>query len=386
MDPVIVVGGGIVGTSVAYHLSRRTDVPVRLFERAGTLGSETTGKSSLGVRGYGTNETQLRMKRYGKRLYNEFLAASDGELRFEPTEVVYLATTDNGRDALVHKQANEHPLSSASEFVPGSELRDVLVLPDVSTESVTAALYRPNAGFFRAAEPLLHAFADRAESAGAELVLGTEVTDVVLRDGRVAGVVADGETHPAGAVVAAAGPWNNGLAAMAGVDVPVRQQRLHMLELRPDHDFGRPVPKLRHLETGVTFRGRPDGRVLAYRAEPAADPYAVAQNHDPDERVGVPESVKTTFVESAETVMPALATAEIEYEDVAHTSRTPDGNPVVGWTETPGFYLAATHSRGIQYGPAIGDCIARQVVDGDPTEYYQDVSITRFEEYTDCRE
>jgi glycine/D-amino acid oxidase-like deaminating enzyme len=384
MQSVVVIGGGIVGTSVAYHLSRRDGVSVRLFETGGALGTKTTGKSSIGLRQYGSDETQLRMKRYGKRLYNEFMAESS-ELNYNPIEVVHVATTEAGRETIEGTQASEHPLSSPSEQLEGETLRDVLVVPDLREASIELALYRPNAGYFLSPESLVHAFADRAEAAGTTVTVGTEVTDVVLEDGRVAGVVADDARYEADAVVAAAGPWNNAVTAMAGVDVPVRQQRLDILELEPTTELARQLPKIRHVETGTTFRGRPDGRVLAYRSEPAADPYAAGEDHDPDGATSVPESVKLTVLESAEELLPTLADAEIAYEDVAYTSRTPDGNPIVGWTERPGFSVAALHSRGIQYAPAIGDIITRQLVDGDPTPHYAGVSIDRFDGYTDDR-
>lgn len=145
MDTVLVVGGGIVGASVAYHLSRRDGVEVTLFERGGTLRGETTGKSSLGLRQYGTDETQIRMKRYGKRLYNEFMADSS-DMRYEPTEVIHVATTGPGHETIERTRAGEHPLGSPSECVEGSELRDVLVVPDIREESIESALYRPNGG------------------------------------------------------------------------------------------------------------------------------------------------------------------------------------------------------------------------------------------------
>lgn len=383
MNQVLVVGGGIVGTSVAYHLSQRDGVSVTLFERADTLGAETTGMSSLGLRQYGTDETQLSMKRYGKRLYNEFLAES-AELRYDPIEVVHVATTDEGRKTIERTKAGEHPMSSPSELLDGSELRDVLVVPDLREESITTALYRPNAGYFRAPESLIHAFADRALAAGATVETGTGITDITVRDGRVEGVIADGDLHE-GTVVCAAGPWNNEIAAMAGVEIPVRQQRLHVLELEPADSLARTLPKVRHVETGITFRGRPNGNVLVYHAEPAEDPYAAGEVFDPDEAVGVPESVKLSLLESAEVLIPGLSSAGIVHERVAYTSRTPDGNPVVGWTERPGFSISGLHSRGVQYAPAIGMILARQLVDDDPTEYYPDVSIARFDGYTDCR-
>lgn len=384
MKSVIVVGGGIVGTSITYHLSRRDDVSVRLLERAGSLGTATTRQSSLGFRQYGSEPVHLRMKRVGKRLYNEFMADPTSDLRYEQREVLYVATTDEGRSAIEDAQAEEDPASSPSEFVGGTEVHDVFVLPELREDVVTAALCRPNSGFFHSAEKLVDSFADRAETNGAEVVVNAEVTDLVIQNGRVCGVLTDETTHRADAVVGAAGPWNDVLTTAADVDVPVRQRRLDRLTLQPNTQFRRPLPKVRHVETGVTIRGCLDGSVLAYRVEPADDPYAAADAQIPDEEATVSADAKARIFESIETLLPPLADAEILSSAVSYPSRTPDAKPIIGWTERPGFAIAAMHSRGIQYAPAAGQIIARQLVDDDPTEYYPDVSITRFEGKTDC--
>lgn len=383
MEPVVVVGGGVLGASVARAVSLRTDRPVGVFERGPSLGAETTGASSLGLRQYGTTQTQIRMKREGRRLYNEFVA---GGVRYEPTEVVRVATTDAGRERVAEMQRAEHPEGSPSELVPGDDIHDVLVLPDVPDGVVTAALHRPNAGYFHSAADLVGAFVADAEANGAEFVTDATVTDVLTDDDGVTGVVVDGAVHDASTVVAAAGPWNNALAGTVGLDVPVRHQRVHVLELAPDHEFGRPLPKLRHVESGVRVRGQPDGTVLAYHVEPADDPYAAGHRDPPAGDASVPESVVATVRESLDALVPAIAESEIVDERVAYPSRTPDTNPVVGWTAVPGFVLAATHSKGVQYAPAIGRIVASQVVDDDPTDYYPDVSIARFDGFEDGRE
>lgn len=379
MESVIVVGGGVVGASVAYHLQRR-GASVRLFERADTLGAGTTARSSLGFRQYGTTDAQIRLKRYGKRQYNEFLV--EGGLRYLPTEAVHLATTAEGRAVLEARAEAEHPAGSPSELLDGADVTSVVMLPGVD-DGLTGALYRPNAGFFTSSEAVVSAFADRASDLGADIRTGVAVTDVLVRDGRVGGVVADGETHDADAVVAAAGPWNRKLAAGVGLDLPVRQQRMHVLELAPDRRVGRPLPKVRHVESGATFRGRPDGSILAYHSAPAEDKYAASEAIDPDERHEVSAAVVDRVLDALETVLPGVGGATVTDVGVAFPSRTPDANPVVGWTSVPGFILAATHSRGVQYAPGIGDVVARQVVDGDPTDLYRDLSITRFDGYTD---
>ncbi|MFB6069632.1 MAG: NAD(P)/FAD-dependent oxidoreductase [Halanaeroarchaeum sp.] len=373
----IVVGGGIVGTSVAYHLADR-GASVTLYERAGTLGSATTGMSSLGFRQYGHDGVQMAMKRYGKRLYNEFGAGDDEAIQFDATEVLLLATTDAGAESLERKHASAAGAGAAGELLAGEGVPAAVMLPELRHDAVTAAVHRPNAGYFSAPEPLVDAFARRAERSGARIRTGATVTDLVVEGGAVAGVRVDGERHAAETVVAAAGPWNNEIASWAGVDVPLRQQRLHFLELELGRPLSRPLPKVRHVETGVTFRGRTRDRVLAYRTAPAEDPYEAGADLDPGAAAAVPESVKLTVLEAAETVLPALADADVAYEDVAYPSRTPDGNPVVGRTGRPGFVLAGTNSEGIQLAPAIGNVVA-SLLEEDPPAYHERVAPTRFD-------
>ena len=380
-DPIVVVGGGILGASVACRTAERTDRSVVVLERADALGAGTTAASSLGLRQYG-NEVQVRMKREGKRFYNDLLEAYF--VPYDATDVVLCATTDDGRESLSGMREAEHPSGSPSEMLDGDDVRAVVTAPGVRTEDVTGALYRANAGFFRDSGAVVEAVASRARAAGATFETGVDVERIVVEDGRAVGVETTDGVRNASAVVAAAGPWNDTFCRTAGVELPVRQQRMCVFDFERGRPFSRPPPKLRHVETGVTFRGRPDGRVLAYHSAPADDKYAASEQFDPDvdAAVGVLEGVQETVRESAEVLLPALADASLVSERVAYPSRTPDGNPVVGWTEVPGLLVAATHSRGVQYAPAIGDIVARQLA-GDPTDYYPDVSISRFDGFGD---
>lgn len=381
---VVVVGAGIIGACVAVHVARRHDGPVTVLERAATPATETTARSSLGFRQYGADMTQVWLKRYGKRFYHEVLET--GHARFEPTDVLHLATSEAAVDTIDATAASEAAGSSRSELLDGDEIREVVMAPGLRTDDVIRGLYRPNAGYFRATAPLVESILDLATWAGATVETETVITDVVIEDGQVTGVVANGERREAGAVVLAAGPWNRPLAALADVDLPIRQQLMSVFDHEPTGRFGRPPPKLRHVGTGVVFRGRPNGRVLSYHSEPMADAYGASEALDPESGPDAPpQGVLKQVMDSAEALLPAVADGEIAEADVAFPSRTPDGNPIVGWTARRGLYMAATHSHGVQYAPGIGRVVAAQVVDGEPTEHYSRLSISRFDGNTDWR-
>jgi glycine/D-amino acid oxidase-like deaminating enzyme len=99
----------------------------------------------------------------------------------------------------------------------------------------------------------------------------------------------------------------------------------------------------------------------------------------------VPSEIRDAAIEFVEDLIPGMMDAAVVDQWVGVRSVTPDGNPVVGWTDLEGFSVAAFHTSGIQLAPAVGDVLARQLVDGDPTEYYDALSITRFDGYSDVR-
>jgi sarcosine oxidase subunit beta len=92
---------------------------------------------------------------------------------------------------------------------------------------------------------------------------------------------------------------------------------------------------------------------------------------------------RNTAIDVIDQLFPFLLDADITEEWVGVGSRTPDHWPIIGWTDVEGFSIAAFHSQGIQLAPAAGDIIARQLVDGEPTAYYDEVSIARFAGNTD---
>lgn len=403
-----VVGGGIVGASVAYHLGERTDDPVVVYERDG-LAAETTFKSTSMV-GVGGPAPHYRMKQYGFRLYNEFLADPESDAEYTQSGRLRVAVDDENAarlERLDARTAADQPAPAESDeewrgvdarkfahdlttYVPGDELRETLVVPPLDTNAVAGALYRPMYGHVRSDDRTLGPrelaleFVERARDDGVTFETGTEVTGIETSEGQVSGVEIDGDrVEPADAVVCAAGPWNAELAATAGIDLPIEHTLSPVYALELDDPLPYTLPTIKSHESSVGLHRKRDDRILVTYTPSEAEgqaTYDLAAVGDAEL-----DAFRETALEWAERLVPRLADATLADEWVGVGTSTPDGNPIVGWTEVEGLSLAAT-MIGIQLAPAVGEIVARQLVDDDPTDYYDAVSISRFDGHTDVFE
>lgn len=387
-DHIAIIGGGITGASVAYHLSERTDATITIYERH-ALASETTTKSAsfLGYRG-GTTRTQLHLKRYGIRQYNQLLTDPRSHAFYWPTGRLQFASTTEGADALEQTYEDAHATSQQrgevegpTTYLGGDQLPAAMVLPDLELEKITGCIYQPNVGYIQPFE-LAYEYLERAKDNGVEIRVNTPVTDVTTDDGRVSGVVADGTHEPASYVVGAAGPWNVEIADWLDLDIPVRHSLAPALILDPQTDTPHRYPSLGHHESGVYLREHPNDTVFVGHYPGGYD--EVGTRYDPgavDD--DVPPDVLDEMIDAVQAFIPYLYDAEIAEEWVGVRSLTPDTDPIIGWTDVEGYLTATYNATGIQYAPAAGKIITDQIVDGDPTTHYDGVSITRFDGHTD---
>ena len=390
--PFVVVGGGIVGASVAYHLGERTDAPVVVYER-GELAAETTFRATAMV-GVAGPDPYHRLKEYGFRLYNEFFADPEADPRYRQSGRLRVATSPDGArrlEALAAAAGDPDPdppaaakyANSLVDYVPGERLHERFLLPPLDVESAEGALYRPDYGYVQdesrtlGPRALAMEFVERARDHGATFETNTEVTDVRVDDGGVTGVeLAGTEVVEAEAVVCAAGPWNQKLAARAGVDLPVGHVLSPVFSLELDDPLAYTLPAIKSHESGVGVHPKRDDTVLVtYTPD---DP----SRHLGDGPCSVDDTDAAAFREpalaAAEQLLPVLADADLVDEWVGVGTSTPDGKPIVGRTPVDGLALAVTMA-GIQYAPAVGSIVARQLADGEETAYDDAVSLSRFD-------
>ncbi len=378
MSSIVIVGGGIVGSSLAYHL-RESSHDVTLLEKR-TLGSGTTGKS-IACFGwyplYSGHEHELASRSWD--VYGPLV--EDGTISYHDNGLLEVADTEAAfeelKEGVEALRANGHP----AELLDAEAVREHGVAPEAV--GAGAALF-PSAGRLDPSGIVSH-FADRAREHGVDIETDVEVTDLVMGRDRIAGVsTADGE-HDADVVINAAGPWAPQLNAMAGVSLPLRHTYAPISVLETTSEFALPTVIF---EDGLYFTGERSAKVLAGRAPHESSDEdgfeAALELTDPDreQRLGmgsVGEQHRTTIAREAHRRIPKLGGAEISNEWRGIRCLTPDYRPVVGPTDIEGFYAATGMSGwGITFAPGCMELLAAHLIDGSVNETLEHLSPGRF--------
>ena len=276
---VIVVGGGIVGCSSAYYLSKR-GADVVLCERS-NIGAGSTERSAGGIRAQFSTPVNVALSRASMRVWDRFEEEFDADISHRRSGSLPRQrggfcgrTRGDGRD--------QNECGVQSELLTPEEAREVC--PGLGADLFRAATYSPDDGF---ADPhlALQAFATRAREVGADIRTGVEVTGVLGDSTGIEGVeTTDGPIH-ADFVVNAAGPWASRVATMAGLDLPISPERRQMAVVDPETPVPESVPLTIDLDTGSYFRPEREGAALVgghFGGDTTADPNAYDRTTDLD--------------------------------------------------------------------------------------------------------
>jgi sarcosine oxidase subunit beta len=364
MDPVVVVGGGIVGTSVAHHLCR-ADVPVVLYERDALGGGTTADSAAMFVwkaapAGPGAPDgTAHRLRERSWEAYDRLV--DEGTIEFSRIGGLYPAGSAGRLDRLRAAAERLERFGVETEVLGADGLERFGLV----TNDLVGGLHLPDEGYL---DPggIVQFLASEARAAGARVETGAAVTDVLVEDGAVSGVEVDRDGDvgrvPASGVVNAAGPWAPSVDAMAGIDLPLRHNRGPILVL--DHDADRTFPFV-EFEDGSYVRG--EGRRQVFAGRYGAG-YDAAGQFDLDAARAADEGFRLAVGDLFERYLPALVDARIRADWVGVRTITSDGRPFVGRTALGGYYVATgMNGLGVTLAPVVGEHVASVVApDRDP--------------------
>jgi sarcosine oxidase subunit beta len=354
---VVVVGGGVVGASAAYHLAAAGAGRVLLLEREDRLAAGSTGACAGGFRTQFSSEVNIRLSQASVPMIIGFT-----EEHGLPLDVVQHGYLFLVRDEALWREfvaANELQRSLGVEAELLTPERAGALAPGISLDGIVGAAYGPQDGI---ADPsgLTQGYATLARRLGAEIELGVPVTAIRADGERVTAVeTADGSVE-APVVVNAAGPWAGVLAATAGVELPLE-----------------PIP--RHVLVTGAFAGAPERRTLVIDAVTSfyfhrEGPGVLMGMGSPNERPTFETRPDDAFVAekllpTALRVYPPLEEASVEHSWVGLYEMTPDRHPIIGQAPgVEGLYLANGFSgHGFQHAPVVGKLLAELIVDGRAT-------------------
>ncbi len=378
---IVVIGAGIVGCSVAYHLADVGWKDVVVLERSAIVSGTTAHSAGL--------VTQLRhtraltdISRYGVRLYEELKNETGVDTGFRQTGSISVARTQARMDEL------RHMISMAKSF--GVEMNEVSLddakrlLPLLSTEGLVGAVHLPKDGE-TVPDSTANALATGARNRGVKIVENTRVTDILARDGAVSGVSTSRGDIECEAVVVCAGMWSREIGLMCGVPIPLHAADHAYFVTEEVPGAADDMPSLRDPDGCIYVRRYPyeGGGLLIGGFEPEAEPWGME---------GIPDDFSVhmlnrdwshynVFIENALERVPALSETGVRFRLVGPESFTPDTRYIMGEApELRNFFVATGfNSSGVASAAGAGKAMAEWITEGEMTIDLSEVDIARFQ-------
>ena len=354
----VIIGGGAVGTSVLYHLTKLGVHNVVLLEK-GELSSGSSGDSAAIVRQHYSNEVSIRLVRksldifrgFGDELGDPEVFTRAGWLFLCPPEAAGLFDENMARLKRLGVRTSEIGVHEAAEMLPG-----------LNTEGIGRVAFEPDSGY---ADPrrMASAFAATAEQAGAEVLVDTPATGIETNGSRVTAVTTEDGRIATPVVVNAAGPWAGRVGEWAGLDLPLEISREQDIVIRPPAGASHIQRSVSNMVDRTYLRPRNGGLILVGAGHPKENEPA-----DPD---GFRRGADASFVEDVTQRLtrrfPAFDGSEVVAGWAGLYTITPDWSMIVDRAPgVDGMYLAVGGSgHSFKLAPAVGLCLAELIVNGN---------------------
>jgi sarcosine oxidase subunit beta len=366
---VVIVGGGCMGASVAYHLARLGVTDLVLVERGPVLGAGSTGRNAGGVRHQFSHEANIRLSIESIALFEHFEAEVGWPIDFHQDGYLFLLSSAASVRAFREGVSLQRRLGVAVEWLDAGEA--ARRAPGLIVEGVEAATFCARDGICDPNGVTL-GFARAAQRLGVEIARDTEVVAIRVDHDRIASVETTRGSIATRIVVNAAGPWARRVGLMAGARIPVEPLRRHIFIAQPPAAGGwerggpsgaaaAPSSRVMVIDFDTTFYFHREGANLLFGMA------------DPDERPGFDTTVDWAVLEKIAPVagrrLPVLAgDVAIAHAWAGLYEMTPDAMPVIGPAGEPeGLYAIAGFSgHGFQHSPAAGRILADLIAGRDP--------------------
>ncbi len=333
---VVIIGGGVIGCSIAYHLARRGQRDVVVLERE-TVGSGTTSKAAGGIRAQFPTETEIRFSLESLRVLQNFTEEFGIDPGFKQIGYLFLISEEENLRGFETRIALQRRLGVDVRIITPKDAQ--AMVPALRVDDLIAAVWGPQDGLAGPAE-VTQGFAKRARELGARIVEGVEVTAIDVAGGKVRGVRTTQGDISAPIVINAAGPTAARVGRLAGVPVAVFPRRRHIFF--------------------TEFRKEMEQVLLS-----PGDVEDIGQDQEVPMDWGKLDETVTKAVHR----LPLLERAKIAGGWAGLRPLTPDDHAIIGPAPgVEGFFLAVGFcGHGFQHSPMTGRMVAEWIVDGKPS-------------------
>lgn len=348
----IVIGAGVIGISIAMHLSERGMKPIILERKF--IGAGATGRSSGLVRMHYDLEVEARLAWESFHYFRNWNERVGGESGFTRTGFLFIGPRQHAIGLRANVEMHQR-IGIPSQVVTADEVK--LIVPGIQTEDFDIAAYEPESGY---ADPTLTAnsMLTAARERGARIVQECQALEIITSSGKVRGVRTSKGDLATPIVINAAGPWARSVGLMAGVEIPVDTWTHDVMYIK------RPASIQTHLtviDDALAMYFRPESGGLTLLA--LEDNSRIGESPDAAECVAA--DFVTNAIDRICQRMPELEEGGLHSTQSGRDGITPDQHPILCQAGPEGFYLACGFSgTGFKISPAVGACISELIVDG----------------------
>jgi sarcosine oxidase subunit beta len=370
---VAIIGGGIVGSSIAYHLVAAGCKKVLVIERETAQGKGSTGKSMGGVRAQFSTPVNIQMSLYSIPFYASFEERLGYPCDYRPQGYLFCATAENHMAYLRTNYEKQVAMGLKNvKLVAADEIRGLF--PQLRADDIVGGSFCSTDGFVDPYSAMT-GFMTWASDHGAALWKNATVTEI--SKGGCFEVTTTRDTVSAPTVVNCAGAWSAGIARMVGIDLPVEPLRRMLVPTEPFDQFPHSAPMIIDMSNGFHFRPEGRGFLLAW--------------NDPEETPGYKTDFEPGFIEK---ILTRAADRVPVFENLAVNPKrawaglyemTPDHHPILGESpDVPGFFFANGFSgHGVMHSPATGKILSDLILTGK-TDLI-DASLLNFSRFAEGR-
>lgn len=366
---ILIIGGGVMGASAAYHLAKRGVKDILLLEKESHFGTGATGRCAGGVRYQFSTEINVTLSIHSLPMIENFKEEIGQDPGYHKYGYLLVATNENEVKEFRLNVAMQNRLGVQTELLSGDEVRRRL--PLMRFDDALAGTFHHKDG---TADPnsIVMGYINASQKMGVRALTGVEVIGVTVSGGEVRSVKTNLGEIEARVVLNAAGPWSGLIAAMAGIKVPLIPLRRQMFTTNPLKEVPENFPFVIDFAKSLYFHREGEGLLVGMS--------------NPDEKPGYDQSVDENFelvnLEAAIGRMPLLEKASRASHWAGLYEMTPDAHPIYGATDVKGFFLCTGFSgHGFMHGPISGKLLSEYILDGKYSSV--DVSmldLKRFEE------
>jgi sarcosine oxidase subunit beta len=362
---VVIIGGGIMGASTAYHLSKRGHTNVILLESGEMFGMGSTGLNAGGVRHQFSTAVNIELSKVSFAMMESFPQEMDSEVALNRCGYLFLLDNSADLERFQRNVALQNLHGVPSRIVDRAEI--ARLAPDVNLDGVIAGSWCDRDGLVDPSG-LLQGYVSQAGKLGATLLTRTPATGIEVAAGRVTAVITPQGRIATGAVLISGGPWSKQIGAMAGVDLPIEPIRRQIAVTTPIAGLRSDFPFVIDFSQALYFH-RESGGILTGMSN---------RDEKPGFDTGIDEEWRLRHLEKAIARLPMLENADLAAEWAGLYEVTPDDQPILGALPlVQGLFVCAGFSgHGLMHGPAAGLVMSEEILDGRATTI--DIDSLRF--------